>query len=74
MGSQFPEIKNIRVHNVDLHDTEGHIEGLDLLLDLNYNGNFKISFDADMVLGKKGYLSVKGTREAYKNYCRMIVQ
>ncbi|KAG4075848.1 hypothetical protein HA402_003674 [Bradysia odoriphaga] len=59
LGSQFPEIKNIRVHNVDLHDTEGHIEGLDLLLDLNYNGNFKISFDADMVLGKKGYLSVK---------------
>lgn len=60
LGAQFPEIKNIRVHNADLHDTEGHIESLDLLLDIHYKGNFKISIDADMVLGKKGFLSVKG--------------
>lgn len=62
MGGQFPEIKNLRVHNADLHDTEGHIENLDLLLDLQYRGNFRLSIDADMVLGKKGSLTLKGTK------------
>lgn len=60
LGAQFPEIKNIRVHNAELHETEGNIESLDLVLDLQYSGHFKISIDADMVLGKKGFLSVKG--------------
>ncbi|XP_037914498.1 PDZ domain-containing protein 8 isoform X2 [Hermetia illucens] len=59
LGGQFPEIKNLRVHNADLHDTEGHIENLDLLLDLQYRGNFRLSIDADMVLGKKGSLTLK---------------
>lgn len=59
LGNQFPEIKNVKIHNVDLHDREGHIESVDLLLNLHYQGNFKLSIDADMVLGKKGYLSVK---------------
>lgn len=47
------------MHSADLHDTEGHLESLDLLLDLHYCGNFRLSIDADMVLGKKGFLSVK---------------
>ncbi|KAL1398053.1 hypothetical protein pipiens_009265, partial [Culex pipiens pipiens] len=59
LGSQFPEIKNIRLHNVDLHQDEQHIESLDVLLDLSYEGNFRLAIDADMVLGKKGSLSVK---------------
>ncbi|XP_062554858.1 PDZ domain-containing protein 8 [Armigeres subalbatus] len=59
LGSQFPEIKNIRLHNVELHPDEGHIESLDVLLDLHYVGHFRLSIDADMVLGKKGSLSVK---------------
>ncbi|XP_055638028.1 PDZ domain-containing protein 8 [Toxorhynchites rutilus septentrionalis] len=59
LGSQFPEIKNIRLHNVELHPLEGHIESLDVLLDLHYEGNFRLSIDADMVLGKKGFLSLK---------------
>lgn len=46
--------------NVELHDKEEHIESLDVLMDIEYNGNFKLSIDADMVLGKKGFLSVKG--------------
>lgn len=69
MGSQFPEIKNFRLHNVDLHPDEGHIESLDVLLDLHYEGNFRLSIDADMVLGKKGFLSVKGLL----NFLRMMV-
>ncbi|XP_062714468.1 PDZ domain-containing protein 8 [Aedes albopictus] len=59
LGSQFPEIKNFRLHNVELHPDEGHIESLDVLLDLHYVGHFRLSIDADMVLGKKGSLSVK---------------
>lgn len=60
MGAQFPEIKNIKVLNADLHDTEGHIENLELVLDIHYRGNFRMAIDADMVLGKKGFLSVRG--------------
>lgn len=60
LGAQFPEIKNIKVLNADLHDTEGHLENIELLLDLHYQGNFHLSIDADMVLGKKGFLSIKG--------------
>lgn len=60
LGAQFPEIKNIKVENADLHDTEGHMESLELILELQYRGNFRMAIDADMVLGKKGFLSVKG--------------
>lgn len=46
--------------NADLHDTEGHLENVELVLDIHYRGNFHVSIDADMVLGKKGFLSIKG--------------
>ncbi|XP_058823324.1 PDZ domain-containing protein 8 [Topomyia yanbarensis] len=59
LGYQFPEIKNFRLHNVELHPDEGHIESLDVLLDLHYEGHFRLSIDADMVLGKKGSLTLK---------------
>lgn len=60
LGAQFPDIRNIKVLNADMHDTEGHLENVELLLDLEYRGNFHLSIDADMVLGKKGFLSIKG--------------
>lgn len=60
LGAQFPEIRNIKILNADLHDTEGHLENVELLLDLDYRGNFHLSIDADMVLGKKAFLSIKG--------------
>lgn len=59
-GTEFPEVKDIRVHNVDLHETGGHIETLDLVLDVQYNGSFKLAIDGDMVMAKKIFLSVKG--------------
>ncbi|XP_053691071.1 PDZ domain-containing protein 8 [Sabethes cyaneus] len=59
LGNQFPEIKNFRLHQVELHPDEGHIESLDALLDLHYEGHFRLSIDADMVLGKKGSLALK---------------
>lgn len=45
--------------NTNLHET-GHLEDVELVLDINYLGNFHVSIDADMVLGKKGFLSIKG--------------
>lgn len=59
LGTQFPEIRNLRVHNVDLHDTDGHIESLDVVMDLHYKGNFKVAIDGQMLLGKKVFLSIK---------------
>lgn len=50
----------MRVHNVDLHETEGYIETLDLVLDVQYNGNFKLAIDGDMVMDKNIFLTVKG--------------
>lgn len=60
MGSQFPEIRSLELSNVELHETEGHIENLDILMDLHYKGDFQLKIDADMVLGKKGSLSMRG--------------
>lgn len=71
LGAQFPEIRNIKVLNADLHDTEGHLENVELLLDLDYHGNFHLSIDADMVLGKKGFLSIKGTAKELCTICNL---
>lgn len=60
LGDQFPDIRSLTVHNVQLDDAEQRIENLDLLLDINYIGNFSTSIDADMVLGKKGSIMLKG--------------
>lgn len=60
LGSQFPEIRSLELSNVELHETEGHIENLDILMDLHYKGDFQLKIDADMVLGKKGSLSMRG--------------
>lgn len=72
LGNQFPEIKNLRVTDVQLHEKEGHIESLDVMLDLEYNGNFKLAIDADMVLGKKGFLAVKGKYFPSSSKSRLI--
>lgn len=60
MGDQFPDVKSLSVHNVELDKDEQRIENLDLLLDINYVGNFTTSIDADMVLGKKGSITLRG--------------
>lgn len=64
LGAQFPEIKDIKILSADLHDTEGHLENVELMLDVQYQGNFHMSIDADMVLGKKGFLSIKGVQRS----------
>lgn len=56
----MPEIKNLKVQNVELDSEETRIECLDVLLDLDYKGNFRACIEADMVLGKKGSLLLIG--------------
>ncbi|XP_055844429.1 PDZ domain-containing protein 8 isoform X2 [Episyrphus balteatus] len=62
LGDQFPEIKILTVHDLDIHETEGRIENLDLQLDIKYTGNFRMAVDAVMVLGKKASLTLKVKR------------
>jgi PDZ domain-containing protein 8 len=62
LGSQFPEIKSLELSKADLHESEGHIESLDIVMDLHYKGDFQLKIDADMVLGKKGSLSMRGEK------------
>ncbi|XP_004536777.1 PDZ domain-containing protein 8 [Ceratitis capitata] len=58
LGDQFPEIRALRIHSVDLNDTGDLIENVDILMEIHYTGNFRTSIDADMVLGKKGSLTL----------------
>jgi hypothetical protein len=50
----------VSVKDAVLHPQYQHIETLELYLDLEYSGGFQLSIDANMVLGKAAYLSVKG--------------
>ncbi|PNF14527.1 hypothetical protein B7P43_G15458 [Cryptotermes secundus] len=59
LGTQFPTIKSVSVKDAVLHPQYQHIETLELCLDLEYSGGFQLSIDANMVLGKAAYLSVK---------------
>lgn len=59
LGAQFPEIRQMKVMDTNLHET-GHLDNIELVLDIHYLGNFHVSIDADMVLGKKGFLSIRG--------------
>lgn len=73
MGDQFPDIRSLTVHNVQLDDAEQRIENLDLLLDINYIGNFSTSIDADMVLGKKGSIMLKGIWHIIIYYVTVLI-
>lgn len=66
LGSQFPEIKSLELSSAELHPTEGFIENLDILMNLHYKGDFLLKIDADMVLGKKGSLTLRGDCDAFQ--------
>ncbi|XP_021925331.1 PDZ domain-containing protein 8 isoform X2 [Zootermopsis nevadensis] len=59
LGTQFPTIKSVSIKDAVLHPQYQHIETLELCLDLEYSGGFQLSIDANLVLGKAAYLSVK---------------
>ncbi|XP_046985794.1 PDZ domain-containing protein 8 isoform X1 [Schistocerca americana] len=62
LGTHFPEVKSILVKDVVLDEVNKHLDTLELCLDLEYSGGFQLSIDANMVLGKAAYVSVKVNR------------
>lgn len=63
----MPDIKNLKIQNIELNSDESRIECLDVFLELKYNGNFRLCVEADMVLGKKGSLQLIGEFNTNKN-------
>lgn len=60
LGTQFPHIKNISLEEIKLDKDDGHIDTLNVSINLDYTGNFLLSVDAKMKFGKTAYLSIKG--------------
>ncbi|KAK0088491.1 hypothetical protein PV325_011792 [Microctonus aethiopoides] len=62
LGTQFPTIKGLEVADSVINCDTGLLETLDLSLDLHYSGNFQLSIDVKMLLGKTAYLSLQVKR------------
>lgn len=60
LGTQFPTIKGLEVADSKIDADTGLLEYLDLALDLHYSGNFQLSIDVKMVLGKTAYMALQG--------------
>ncbi|KAM3966500.1 PDZ domain containing 8 [Aphomia sociella] len=58
VGTEFPTITNLRLHNGELEDDGARLRSLDLNFDLTYDGNFRIDVDAVMLLGKIANISI----------------
>lgn len=62
LGTQFPDIKSVKVEDLKLDKKDGYIETLNLCINLDYTGNFLLSVDGKMKFGKTAYLSIKVKR------------
>ncbi|KAL0129138.1 hypothetical protein PUN28_004079 [Cardiocondyla obscurior] len=62
LGTQFPTIKGLEVADSKIDADTGLLESLDLALDLHYSGNFQLSIDVKMVLGKTAYMALQVKR------------
>ncbi|XP_070165604.1 PDZ domain-containing protein 8 isoform X2 [Polyergus mexicanus] len=62
LGTQFPTIKGLEVADSKIDADTGLLESLDLALDLHYSGNFQLSIDVKMLLGKTAYLALQVKR------------
>ncbi|XP_058804776.1 PDZ domain-containing protein 8 isoform X2 [Phymastichus coffea] len=62
LGNHFPTIKSLDVADAKICADTGLLETLDLCLDLHYSGNFQMSIDVKMLLGKTAYLSLQVKR------------
>lgn len=60
LGTQFPTIKGLEVADSKIDADTGLLETLDLSLDLHYSGNFQMSIDVKMLLGKTAYMALQG--------------
>ncbi|KAK7862818.1 hypothetical protein R5R35_000842 [Gryllus longicercus] len=61
LGSQLPVLHSIAVREARIDPAVGHLEQLDLNLDMHYSGGFQLAVDANMLLGKAAYLAVTVT-------------
>ncbi|XP_063242954.1 PDZ domain-containing protein 8 isoform X2 [Bacillus rossius redtenbacheri] len=59
LGTHFPAVKSITVKDTVIHEGTHHLDLLELCVDLEYSGGFQLSIDANMLLGKAAFLSVK---------------
>ncbi|XP_066588005.1 PDZ domain-containing protein 8 isoform X2 [Prorops nasuta] len=62
LGTAFPTIKGLEVADSKIDADTGLLESLDLSLDLHYSGNFQMSIDVKMVLGKTAYMALQVKR------------
>ncbi|KAG7196646.1 hypothetical protein KM043_015987 [Ampulex compressa] len=62
LGTQFPTIKGLEVADSKIDADTGLLETLDLSLDLHYSGNFQLSIDVKMFLGKTAYVALQVKR------------
>nr|XP_012146235.1 PREDICTED: PDZ domain-containing protein 8 isoform X2 [Megachile rotundata] len=62
LGTQFPTIKGLEVADSKIDADTGLLETLDLSLDLHYSGNFQLSIDVKMLLGKTAYMALQVKR------------
>ena len=62
LGTQFPTIKGLEVADSKIDADTGLLESLDLSLDLHYSGNFQLSIDVKMFLGKTAYMALQVKR------------
>ncbi|KAL6266295.1 hypothetical protein P5V15_003154 [Pogonomyrmex californicus] len=66
LGTQFPTIKGLEVADSKIDADTGLLESLDLALDLHYSGNFQLSIDVKMLLGKTAYMALQVKRVSGK--------
>nr|XP_050863722.1 PDZ domain-containing protein 8 isoform X2 [Vespula vulgaris] len=62
LGTEFPTIKSLEVADSKIDADTGLLESLDLSLDLCYSGNFQMSIDVKMLLGKTAYMALQVKR------------
>lgn len=60
LGSEFPDIKEVKVEEVKLDKKDGHIETINLSLNIDYAGNFSLGIDGKAKFDKAAFLSIKG--------------
>lgn len=60
LGTHFPNINHIEIKKLTVNPNNGLIDDLELCLQLEYNGGFQLSTDANMRLNKTASVSVKG--------------
>ncbi|EEB17881.1 conserved hypothetical protein [Pediculus humanus corporis] len=59
LGSEFPVLNNISIQDVKVNKDYSHIDVLDLKLDVNYSGGFRLVVEANMLLGKAALISIQ---------------